>query len=100
MRLTAYYKLVPEPKSYREAVATAISLMRVAQVPFRDPRKEEALNTGGSLDADRLWYGVQTNWLSAIDLTHKVWDLCSSAKSMSSTCLQRQDSQVLAEEPL
>ena len=77
MRLTAYYKLVPEPKSYREAVATAISVMRVAQVPFRDPRKEEALDTGESSDADRLWYGVQTNWLSAIDVTHKVYYLNS-----------------------
>src|SRR5260370_1775208 len=31
VRLAAYYNLVPAPKSYREAVATAISLMRVAQ---------------------------------------------------------------------
>jgi choloylglycine hydrolase len=71
VRLAAYFQLLPDPKTYREAVANAISLMRVAQVPARDPRKElEA--TKDLTDADRLWAGVQTNWLSAIDVSHKV----------------------------
>jgi penicillin V acylase-like amidase (Ntn superfamily) len=71
VRLAAYYKLLPEPKSYRQAVANAISLMRIAQVPVRDPAKE-ILATRDVSDADRLWAGVQTNWLSAIDVSHKV----------------------------
>lgn len=45
--------------------------MRVAQVPARDPKKELE-GTKNLTDADRLWAGVQTNWLSAIDVTHKV----------------------------
>jgi choloylglycine hydrolase len=71
VRLSAYYKLLPEPKNYRQAVANAISLMRIAQVPVRDPAKE-ILATRDVSDADRLWAGVQTNWLSAIDVSHKV----------------------------
>jgi choloylglycine hydrolase len=80
VRLAAYYKLLPDPKSYRDAVANAISLMRVAQVPSRDPNKElEA--TENATDADRLWAGgVQTNWLSAIDVSHKVYYV-NSARS-------------------
>jgi choloylglycine hydrolase len=79
VRLAAYYKLLPDPKSYRDAVANAISLMRVAQVPARDPNKElEA--TENATDADRLWTGAQTNWLSAIDVSHKVYYV-NSARS-------------------
>ena len=40
-RLAAYQKLLPEPRNSTEAVAAALSLMRIAQIPFRDPEKDK-----------------------------------------------------------
>ncbi|MBI4673887.1 MAG: linear amide C-N hydrolase [Chloroflexi bacterium] len=71
-RLAAYYKLLPEPKNYTEAVAGALSLMRIAQIPFRDPAKDKAS------EPEALWRGCQTNWVSAADLTNKVYYINSS----------------------
>jgi hypothetical protein len=59
-RLSAFYEYLPDPKNYTEAVAGAISLMRVAQVPFRDPARVPP-EAG-------VWGAVQTNWISAADL--------------------------------
>lgn len=64
-RLSVYYKYLPDPKDYIEAVAGALSLLRIAQVPFRDPARVPA---GGSGLA-----GVQTNWVSAADVTNDIY---------------------------
>ena len=69
-RLAAYYDLLPKPNDYREAIAMSFSLMRVAQIPFRDPVKALASNPSPT-DIDRLWSGIQTNWVSGMDLTSK-----------------------------
>jgi penicillin V acylase-like amidase (Ntn superfamily) len=71
-RLAAYYKHLPEPKNYTEAVAGAMSLMRIAQIPFRDPDKDK------ENEPEALWRGCQTNWVSASDLTNKVYYINSS----------------------
>lgn len=71
-RLAAHQKLLPEPKDYTEAVAGALSLMRIAQIPFRDPEKDK------ETEPEALWRGCQTNWVSAADLTHKVYYISSS----------------------
>ena len=42
-RLAAYQKLLPEPRSSTEAVAAAMSLLRIAQIPFRDPEKDKQI---------------------------------------------------------
>jgi choloylglycine hydrolase len=94
-RLAAYQKLLPEPKNSTEALAAALSLLRIAQIPFRDPKKDtdsedEATAAALSLlrmvqspfrdpkrdpdsDPEALWRGCQTNWVSAADLTHKIY---------------------------
>ncbi len=66
-RLAAYQKLLPEPRNSMEAVAAALSLMRIAQIPFRDPEKDK------KSEPEALWRGCQTTWVSAADLTHKVY---------------------------
>jgi choloylglycine hydrolase len=71
-RLTAYYRFLPEPRNYKEAVAGALSLMRIAQIPFRDPNKDK------TSEPEALWRGCQTNWVSAADLTNRVYYLNSS----------------------
>lgn len=71
-RLAAYIKTLPEPKKYTEAVAGAFSLMRIAQIPFRDPEKDK------DSEPEALWRGCQTNWVSAADLTNKIYYVNSS----------------------
>lgn len=63
-RLASYYKYLPDPKTYNEAVGGALSLMRIAQVPFRDPGR--AADQG-------FWGAVQTNWISAADVTNNIY---------------------------
>lgn len=63
-RLTDYMRYLPDPKTYTEAVAGALSLMRIAQVPFRDP---------GRAPDKGFWGAVQTNWVTAIDVTNKIY---------------------------
>jgi choloylglycine hydrolase len=65
-RLAAYYKYLPDPKNYIEAVAGPMSLMRIAQIPFRDPAREPGIYQG-------LWAGMQTNWVSAADVTNVIY---------------------------
>lgn len=65
-RLAEYYKYLPDPKNYTEAVAGAMSLLRIAQVPFRDPARVEASGQG-------FWGAVQTNWVSAADVTNSIY---------------------------
>ena len=64
-RLAAYYKFLPDPKNYTDAVAGALSLLRIAQVPFRDPKRVPAGGPGLA--------GVQTNWVSAADVTNDIY---------------------------
>jgi choloylglycine hydrolase len=63
-RLAAYYKYLPDPATYNEAVGGALSLMRIAQVPFRDP---------GRVPNKGFWGAVQTNWISAADVTNDIY---------------------------
>lgn len=63
-RLSVYSKYLPDPKDYTDAVAGALSLLRIAQVPFRDPARAP----GGPGLA-----GVQTNWVSAADVTNDIY---------------------------
>ena len=65
-RLASYYRYLPIPKDYRDAVAGALSLLRIAQVPFRDPARVNAPELG-------LMAGVQTNWVSAADVTNGIY---------------------------
>ena len=68
-RLVEYSKYLPDPKNETEAVAGALSLMRIGQVPFRDPVRAE----------DRsFWGAAQTNWVSAADVTNKVYYVSSA----------------------
>ena len=69
-RLSAYYKYLPDPANYIEAVAGAMSLMRIAQVPFRDPSRVPAGGQGLA--------GVQTNWVSAADVTNDIYYINSA----------------------
>jgi choloylglycine hydrolase len=64
-RLMAYYQYLPDPKNYTGAVAGALSLLRIAQVPFRDPARVPAGGQGLA--------GVQTNWVSAADVTNGIY---------------------------
>jgi penicillin V acylase-like amidase (Ntn superfamily) len=64
-RLSDYYKFLPDPKNYTDAVSGALSLLRIAQVPFRDPKR---VPPGGPGLA-----GVQTNWVSAADVTNDIY---------------------------
>lgn len=69
LRLADYARYLPDPKNYTEAVAGALSLLRIAQVPFRDPARVP----------DRsFWGGVQTNWVSAADVTNRIYYVNSS----------------------
>jgi choloylglycine hydrolase len=71
-RLAAYKKLLPEPRNSTEALAAALSLLRIAQVPFRDGEKDEESGP------EALWRGCQTTWVSAADLTHKIYRINSA----------------------
>ena len=71
-RLAAYRKLLPEPRDSREALAGALSLLRIAQIPFRDAEKD----ADGVPEA--LSRGCQTTWISAADLTHKAYYIQST----------------------
>ncbi len=71
-RLAAYARFLPDPKNYTDAVAGAFSLMRIAQIPFRNPKKDK------ESEPEALWRGCQTNWVSAADLTNKVYYINSS----------------------
>ncbi len=64
VRLVEYSKYLPDPKNYTEAVAGAFSLLRIAQVPFQDPAR--AQDKG-------FWGACQTNWVSAADVTNKIY---------------------------
>lgn len=64
-RLSAMYKFLPDPRTYEEAMAGAVSLIRVAQVPFRDPARAEA--------GEGIWGGERTVWISAADVTNKIY---------------------------
>ncbi len=64
-RLSAYYQYLPDPADYTQAVAGAMSLLRIAQVPFRDPARVPAGGQGMA--------GVQTNWVSAADVTNDIY---------------------------
>ena len=66
-RLAAYQKLLPEPSNSTEALAAALSLLRIAQIPFRDPEKDT------DSEPEAVSRGCQTTWVSAADLTHKVY---------------------------
>jgi choloylglycine hydrolase len=94
--------MLPEPKNNMEALTGALSLMRIAQIPFRDPKKDAETepglllsgllwamrtaqipfrNSGKEIDTEieqMLWRGCQTNWISAADLTNKVYYVQSS----------------------
>ncbi len=72
VRLAAYARFLPDPKNYTDAVAGAFSLMRIAQIPFRDPEKDK------ESEPEALWRGCQTNWVSAADLTNKIYYINSS----------------------
>lgn len=52
-RLAANYQYMPDPATESEAVAGAFSLLRIAQVPFRDPKRDPDVPE---------WAGLQTNW--------------------------------------
>jgi choloylglycine hydrolase len=69
-RLAAEYKYLPDPETHTEAMASAISLIRVAQVPFRDPERAPK--------EDGIWAGERTKWISAADLTNKVYCINSA----------------------
>lgn len=69
VRLAAYSKYLPDPKTYREAVAGALSLLRIAQVPFRDPARAPDKS---------FWGACQTNWVTAADVTNKVYFVSSA----------------------
>ncbi|MGQ0681856.1 linear amide C-N hydrolase [Bradyrhizobium sp.] len=66
VRLAEYSRYLPEPKTYVQAVAGAFSLLRTAQVAFRDPTRVAGGNAG-------FWGAVQTNWVSAADLTNRIY---------------------------
>jgi choloylglycine hydrolase len=70
-RLAAYQKLLPEPVNSTQALAAAMSLIRIAQIPFRDPEKDQ------QSEPEALWRGCQTTWVSAADLTHRVYYVSS-----------------------
>lgn len=92
VRLAAYYKYLPDPKNYTDSVAGAMSLLRIAQVPFRDPTRGQ----GG--DAD-FWAAVQTNWVAAADLTNGVYYV-NSAATPSLTWLELKKADFSAGAPL
>jgi penicillin V acylase-like amidase (Ntn superfamily) len=68
-RLVEYSKYLPDPKNYAEAVAGAFSLLRIAQVPFRDPARSEDKG---------FWGACQTNWVSAADVTNGLYYIDSA----------------------
>jgi choloylglycine hydrolase len=64
-RLSAMYEFLPDPATYVEAMAGAVSLIRVAQVPFRDPARAPA--------GEGIWGGERTTWISAADVTNRIY---------------------------
>lgn len=66
VRLAEYSRYLPEPRTYSEAVAGALSLLRIAQVPFRDPSRVAGGDAG-------FWGAVQTNWITAADVTNRIY---------------------------
>jgi len=64
VRLANYSRSLPDPKNYTEAVAGALSLLRIAQVPFSDPARAPNKD---------FWGACQTNWVSAADVTNGVY---------------------------
>ncbi|MGV1015284.1 MAG: linear amide C-N hydrolase [Methyloceanibacter sp.] len=81
-RLAAEYKYLPDPETYTDAMAGAVSLIRVAQVPFRDPERAPK--------EDGIWAGERTKWISAADLTNKIYYI-NSATSPSAFWLDLDD---------
>ena len=113
-RLAAYYDMLPTPSNYTEAMAEAISLMRIAEVPFRDPDKDPDMNPGPLVlgaynllqylqrpfrkqkEIDHnpwaMWRGCQTSWISVCDLTNNVFYVQSSyVLSMGHVALNEMD---------
>jgi len=68
VRLMEYYKFLPQAKGYTDAVANALSLLRIAQIPARQVN-------GGDKE---FWSDVQTNWVSAADVTNRIYYVNSS----------------------
>lgn len=66
VRLAEYSRYLPDPKTYVQAVAGAFSLLRTAQVAFRDPARVNDGNAG-------FWGAVQTNWVTGSDLTNRIY---------------------------
>lgn len=64
VRLAEHSRYLPEPKTYSEVMAGPLSLLRTAQVPFRDPSR-----VGGA----GFWGAVQTNWITASDVTNRIY---------------------------
>jgi choloylglycine hydrolase len=70
VRLSSFSRYLPDPKNYTEAVAGALSLLRIAQVPFSDPARV----------ADQgFWGACQTNWISAADVTNDIYYVNSAS---------------------
>ncbi|HMK90025.1 MAG TPA: linear amide C-N hydrolase [Methylocystis sp.] len=90
LRLAAFSKYLPDPKNYTESVANALSLLRVAQVPFRDPAR--APDKG-------FWGACQTNWVTAADVTNNVYYV-SSATAPSLFWLDLKDANLKPGAPL
>jgi penicillin V acylase-like amidase (Ntn superfamily) len=63
-RLSYYARTLPDPKNPTEAVAGALSLLRVAQVSFSDPVRSPKKD---------FWGACQTNWVSAADVTNGIY---------------------------
>jgi choloylglycine hydrolase len=66
VRLSEFSRYLPEPKTYEQAVGGALSLLRTAQVAFRDPARVNGGNAG-------FWGAVQTNWVTAADVTNRIY---------------------------
>jgi penicillin V acylase-like amidase (Ntn superfamily) len=64
VRLANYSRSLPDPKNYTGAVAGALSLLRIAQVPFSDPARAPNKD---------FWGACQTNWVSAADVTNGIY---------------------------
>jgi len=90
VRLAAYSKYLPDPKNYAGAVAGALSLMRIAQVPFRDPDR---------VSDKGFWGAVQTNWVTAADVTNRVYYV-NSATAPSLTWLDLNEANFKSGAPL
>jgi choloylglycine hydrolase len=69
VRVSAFLKTLPQPKTYEETVAYAMSVIKSAQVPFG------AEDTAGAEISDDTW---PTRWATATDLTNGVYYFNSS----------------------